>query len=74
MAAVKAAAPKVANRPAAPPVAAASKAAAAGEVYGAQGWQEELSAAELDADAPELDELEDELDGPELGGEDDSEW
>lgn len=46
-----------------------------GEVYGEESWkEEELSAAELDADAPELDELESE-DGPEIGDEsDNSEW
>jgi hypothetical protein len=49
----------------------------AGEVYGEESWkEEELSAAEMDADAPELDELESDLeDGPEMGDEsDDSEW
>jgi len=56
----------------------AAAASAAGEVYGRSDWkeEEELSAAELDADAPELDELEAELGEPELpaDGEDDSEW
>ncbi|MEP6993726.1 MAG: hypothetical protein ABI968_04315 [Acidobacteriota bacterium] len=47
-----------------------------GEVYGEEGWkEEELSAAELDADVPESDELEAEPDEPEIAGEsDDSEW
>jgi hypothetical protein len=52
-------------------------AASAGEVYGEEGWrEEELSAAELDADSPELEELEAELEGPEVGvePEDDAEW
>lgn len=60
-------------RTAALPMAAAS----AGEVYGEEGWrEEELAAGELDVDAPELEELEAELDGPEIGGEpeEDSEW
>ena len=55
----------------------AAAASAAGEVYGRSDWKdEELSAAELDADAPELDELEAELGEPEMpaDGEDDSEW
>ena len=51
---------------------------ASGEAYGEEVWkEEELSAAELDADAPELDELEadGELEGPDLGEDsDDSEW
>ncbi len=42
------------------------------------GWkEEELSAAELDADSPELDELEadGEVDGPDMAEDsDDSEW
>jgi hypothetical protein len=49
--------------------------ASVGEIYGAEGWRdEEVAPAELDADAPELDELEAELGGAELGGEDESEW
>jgi hypothetical protein len=63
-------------------VAAAPMAAAAstsGEDYGRESWrEEELSAAEIDADAPELDELEadGDLDEPEIGGEgeDEAEW
>jgi len=51
---------------------------ASGEGYGEEVWkEEELSASELDADAPELDELEaeGELEGPDLGEDsDDSEW
>jgi hypothetical protein len=45
-----------------------------GEVYGEESWkEEELSAAELEV--PELDELDDEIEGPEIGEEsDDSEW
>ena len=48
----------------------------AGEVYGEESWkEEELSAAELDVDAPELDELESEIEAPEVGEEsEDSEW
>jgi hypothetical protein len=49
----------------------------AGEVYGEEGWkEEELSAAEMDVDAPELDEIESDLeDATEAGEEsDDSEW
>jgi hypothetical protein len=52
-------------------------AASAGEVYGEEGWrEEELAAGELDVDAPELEELEAELEGPEIGGEpeEDAEW
>jgi hypothetical protein len=55
------------------PMAAAER----GGAYGEEGWpEEELSAAEIDVDAPELDELESELGGPELGPEpeDDAEW
>ena len=55
----------------------AAAASPSGEVYGEEGWrEEELSAAELDADAPELDELEAELEGPEITSEtdDDPEW
>jgi hypothetical protein len=64
-------------------VAAAPMAAAAstsGEDYGRESWrEEELSAAEIDADAPELDELEaDDEDEPGIGGggegEDEAEW
>jgi hypothetical protein len=53
---------------------------APGEVYGEESWrEEELSAAELDADAPELDEVESDadLDQPEIGngdGEEEGEW
>jgi hypothetical protein len=48
----------------------------AGEVYGEESWkEEELSAVELDSDAPELDELEEELESPAIVEEpDDSEW
>ncbi len=49
----------------------------AGEAYGEEGWrEEELSAAELDADVPELDELEADLDSPEAigDGEDEAQW
>jgi hypothetical protein len=50
----------------------------AGEVYGEQGWkEEELSAGELDTDAPELDELESDLeDAPGVGddSDDSEEW
>jgi hypothetical protein len=52
-------------------------AASAGEVYGDEGWrEEELSAGELEVDAPELEELESELGAPEVGGEpeEDAEW
>ena len=52
-------------------------AAAGGESYGEEGWrEEELSAAELEVDGPELEELEEELGGPEVGGEtdEDAEW
>ena len=47
-----------------------------GVVYGDGGWkEEELSAAELDVDAPEIDEIQEELDGPEIAGEsDDTDW
>ena len=52
----------------------AAAGASVGEIYGAEGWrEEELSAAELGADAPELDDKA-EMDGAELGGEDESEW
>ena len=51
---------------------------ASGEAYGEEVWkEEEVSAAELDADGPELDELEaeGELEGPDMGEDsDDSEW
>ena len=53
------------------------RASPSGEVYGEEGWrEEELSAAELDTNAPELDELEAELDGPEITSEtdEDPEW
>jgi hypothetical protein len=50
--------------------------APAGEVYGEESWkEEELSAVELESDAPERDELEAELERPEVTEEtDDSEW
>ncbi len=56
------------------PMAAASP---AGESYGEEGWrEEELSAGEVEVDGPELEELEDEMGGPEVGGEsdEDGEW
>lgn len=73
------AAPKAAIGRPSPALAAAPKAAAGrasvGEIYGAEGWrEEEVLGTEMDADAPELDELEAEMDGAELGGEDESEW
>jgi hypothetical protein len=49
----------------------------AGESYGEEGWrEEELSAGEVEVDGPELEELEDEMGGPEVGGEsdEDGEW
>ncbi|HTY43038.1 MAG TPA: hypothetical protein VMH79_14285 [Thermoanaerobaculia bacterium] len=56
----------------------AAAASTAGEDYGRESWrEEELSAAEIDADAPELDELEAEMDEADLGdaeGEDETEW
>ena len=58
-------------------VGAGSAASPAGEVYGEEGWrEEELSAAELDTNVPELDELEAELEGPEITSEtdEDPEW
>ena len=47
-----------------------------GEVYGEEGWrEEELSAAELDAETPELDELEPGMGAGDLGETDeDAEW
>jgi hypothetical protein len=58
-------------------VAAGAAASSSGEVYGEEGWrEEELSAAELDTNAPELDELEAERAGPEITSEtdEDPEW
>lgn len=63
-------------------MAAAAGAAAAemgpGEVYGEESWrEEELSAGELDAGAPELEDIESDadLDAAEIGdGEEDGEW
>ena len=55
----------------------AGMAAAGGESYGEEGWrEEEVAAAELEVDGPELEELEDEMGGPEIGGEtdEDAEW
>jgi hypothetical protein len=70
------ASPRKAGLPKSPAVPMAAGAASAGEDYGRESWrEEELSAAELDADAPELDELEAELEEPEPGGADDeAEW
>jgi hypothetical protein len=48
-----------------------------GEVYGEEAWGEEvgIAAGELEADAGELEELEDELGQPEVGEtEEDGEW
>ena len=48
-----------------------------GESYGEEGWrEEELSAGELEVDAPELQALEEEIGGPDVGGEseEDGEW
>jgi hypothetical protein len=51
-----------------------------GEVYGEESWREgELSAGELEADAPELEDMESDadLDQPEIGGGDadeEGEW
>ena len=53
---------------------AAASASPSGEVYGEEGWrEEELSAAELDTNGPELGA---ELEGPEITSEtdDDQEW
>ena len=55
-------------------IAAAAAASPAGEAYGEGSWREELSAAELDTDSPELDELETERGDVEMDPEDDLEW
>ena len=55
-------------------IAAAAGASSVGEAYGEGSWREELSAAELDSDSPELDELEEEMDEVEMDSEDDLEW
>jgi hypothetical protein len=57
----------------------AAAASTSGENYGREGWrEEELSAAEIDTDAPELDELEADSEGdePAIGGDadDETEW
>lgn len=49
----------------------------AGETYGEEGWrEEELSAAELGVDVPDLDELEAERNTPDIveEGEEETEW
>ncbi len=56
---------------------AAAAASPTGESYGEEGWrEEELSAGELAVDGPELEELEEEMGGPEVGGapDEDAEW
>ena len=55
----------------------AASASSSGEVYGEEGWrEEELSASELDTNAPEVDELGSDLEGPEITSEtdEDPEW
>jgi len=55
----------------------AAVASPTGESYGEEGWrEEELSAGELEVDAPELQALEEEIGGPDVGGEseEDGEW